>query len=60
MKCRILFSGKNKKYINLSFAELAYRVVKVKEIGYTFSVGNPRDQMTEFATIVSFASGRIF
>ena len=31
MKCRILFSGKNKKNItNLSSAELAQRVVKVK------------------------------
>ena len=32
MKCQILFSGKNKKYYNLSSAELAQRVVKVKEI----------------------------
>ena len=32
MKCQILFSGKNKKnIINLSSAELAKRVVKVKE-----------------------------
>ena len=31
MKCQILFSGKNKKNIlNLSSAELAQRVVKVK------------------------------
>ena len=30
MKCQILFSGKNKKNINLSSAELAKRVVKVK------------------------------
>ena len=30
MKCQILFSGKNKKnIINLSFAENAWRVVKV-------------------------------
>ena len=33
MKCQILFSGKNKKnIINLSSAENAQRVVKVKEI----------------------------
>ena len=30
MKCQILFSWKNKKNINLSSAELAHRVVKVK------------------------------
>ena len=31
MKCQILFSGENKKKkLNLSFAELAQRVVKVK------------------------------
>ena len=31
MKCPILFSGKNKKTINiLSYAELAQRVVKIK------------------------------
>ena len=31
MKCQILFSGKNKKYIiSLSSAENAQRVVKVK------------------------------
>ena len=30
MKCQYLFSGKNKKNINLSFAELAKRVVKLK------------------------------
>ena len=30
MKCQILFSGKNKKNINLSSAENAQRVVKVK------------------------------
>ena len=30
MKCQILFSGKNKKNIKLSFAELAQRVVMVK------------------------------
>ena len=29
MKCQILVSGKNKKNINLLFAELAQRVVKV-------------------------------
>ena len=29
MKCQILFSGKNKKNINLSSAENAQRVVKV-------------------------------
>ena len=33
MKCHILFSGKNKKnIINLSSAENAQRVVKVKEV----------------------------
>ena len=31
MKCQILFSGKNKKNINLLSAELAQRVVRVKE-----------------------------
>ena len=32
MKCQILFSGKNKKnIIDLSFADLAERVVKVSE-----------------------------
>ena len=31
MECQILFTGKNKKnIINLSFAENAHRVVKVK------------------------------
>ena len=29
MKCQILFSGKNKKNVNLSSAELAQRAVKV-------------------------------
>ena len=29
-KCQILFSGKSKKNINLSTAELAYTVVTVK------------------------------
>ena len=29
MKCQSLFSGKNEKYISLSFAELAQRVVNV-------------------------------
>ena len=29
MKCQILFSGKNKKNINLSSADLAQRVVMV-------------------------------
>ena len=29
MKCQNLFSGKNKKSINMSFAELAHTVVKV-------------------------------
>ena len=34
MQCQILFSGKNKKnIINLSSAELAQRVVKVKKQG---------------------------
>ena len=33
MKCQILFSGKNKKNINLSSAELAQREVKVKYEG---------------------------
>ena len=32
MKCQILFSGKNKKNINLSSAENAQRVVKVKTL----------------------------
>ena len=32
MECQILFTGKNKKnIINLSFAENAHRVVKVKQ-----------------------------
>ena len=39
MKCQILFPGKNKKnIINLSSAENAQRVVKVKEIGDETSV----------------------
>ena len=34
MRCQILFSGKNKKnIINLSSAENAQRVVKVKVVG---------------------------
>ena len=37
MKCQILFSGENKKNINnLSSAENAQRVVKVKKNGYTY------------------------
>ena len=37
MKGQILFSGKNKKnIINLSVAEFALRVVKVKENGLLF------------------------
>ena len=32
MKCQILFSGKNKKNINLLSAEIVRRVVKVKLI----------------------------
>ena len=39
MKCQSIFSGKDKKNINLSFVELAHRVVKVNicpaEPGYT-------------------------
>ena len=31
MKCQILFSWKNKKNINLSFAEFVQTVVKVKQ-----------------------------
>ena len=33
MSCQRLFSGKNKKNINLSYAEFAQRVVKVKDSG---------------------------
>ena len=32
MKCQNLFSGKNKKNINLSSAELAQRVFKVNSV----------------------------
>ena len=32
MKCQILFSGKNKKIINLSSAEFAHSAVNVKTI----------------------------
>ena len=41
MECQILFTGKNKKnIINLSFAENAHRVVKVKVNSYLpFSQG---------------------
>ena len=43
MKCQILFSGKNKKNItNLSSAELAQRVLKVKNIKFHLS-GNRDD-----------------
>ena len=35
MQSQILFSGKNKKYINLSSAKFAQRVVKVNGTGYT-------------------------
>ena len=38
MKCLILFSGKNKKNINLSSAELAQRVVKVKPSYFVIKV----------------------
>ena len=31
MKCQNMFSGKNKKNINLSSAEFSHRVVKVKQ-----------------------------
>ena len=42
MKCQILFSGKNKKNtINLSSAELALRVVKVKHVGQLKSISGP-------------------
>ena len=34
MKCQILFSGKNKKNINLSSAEKAQRMVNVKNEEY--------------------------
>ena len=44
MKCQILFSGKNKKnIINLSSAENAQRVVKVKQASLGDSVGCPSD-----------------
>ena len=37
MKCQILFSGKNKKnIINMSSAENAQRVVKVKKRKYAY------------------------
>ena len=48
MKCQILFSGKNKKQtnniINLSSAELAKRVVKVKAVRDIF----PKSGRTTF------------
>ena len=34
MKCQNLFSGKNKKNINLSSADFAKRVIKVKVNGH--------------------------
>ena len=43
MKCQILFSGKNKKnFINLSSAENAQRVLKVKDlfIGMAYIITN--------------------
>ena len=41
MKCQILFSGKNKKnIINLSSAENAQRVVKVKKLFMTLKSSN--------------------
>ena len=37
MECQILFTGKNKKnIINLSFAENAHRVVKVKGVNVNY------------------------
>ena len=45
MKCQILFTGKNKKnIINLSSAENAQRVVKVKHVYLTvFFIGHYND-----------------
>ena len=41
MECQILFTGKNKKnIINLSFAENAHRVVKVKCKKYQANYAN--------------------
>ena len=49
MKCQILFSGKTKKnIINLSSAENAQRVVKVKGIGCTFIGGNSVNTLINF------------
>ena len=36
MKCLNLFSGKNKKNINLLSVELAQKMLKVKETSYTW------------------------
>ena len=36
MKCQILFSGKNKKNVNLLPVEFAHRVVKVNSIVSSF------------------------
>ena len=40
MKSQILFSGKNKKCINLSSAEFAQRVVKVNPLSDFYSPVN--------------------
>ena len=49
MKCQILFSGKNKKnIINLSSAENAQRVVKVKFYMVPFCMISSRLQTTVF------------
>ena len=47
MKCQILFSGKNKKnIINLSSAENAQRVVKVKSNNVLSSIIGFRESVT--------------
>ena len=48
IKYQILFSGKNKKNINLSSAELAQRTVKVKYIQSEFEVLHNIDLFQNF------------
>ena len=58
MKCQILFSGKNKKkFINLSSAEFAYRVVKVNTLwilGKNFSRWHFKDICLEICIDISY------
>ena len=59
MKCQILFSGKNKKnIINLSSAENAQRVVKVKALSKTIYLHKLQHPLTSIMCSCVFRKDR--